>query len=439
MNLMDIALKNNIRWTPNGPYLYPYSVRGRKPFSLLTDDESSDGSLNSSGEDDNLGMGAKIKCIYDNDLYKHDSEVEDECSVEQGKRVQETMYEYKSRREGEEVEYISREDVFEIQYAKDFEFFFGVPYRPYIRLSRYRFGKNMKYPRDLKQEEAVYKKYPRYFFNDPWPDIDVSKPIPYVKQKQPPKLVNERGVPIVWLDVIEKSKRYNVRRGNKSAHNLESHSRKEPPRTLGDAVVAWEVSSSLLNGDLPSIIGEDKRNRKQKRFSFVRDNIRGVAEEIESWTKCPVVQTEINKYLDNSWTNIEKQFNSKPNDDHSEKKPTRQNSLKDNQSSESTSKASPDSNKDLKSAPNDKTKASTNEKPSANIKVDGKAPPPSSATTKGPPSASDGPPKGPPKGPSSTSDGPPKGPPKGPPSTSDGPPKGPTTLDPPTSVVGPNG
>ncbi|KAF7458217.1 hypothetical protein HWI79_1276, partial [Cryptosporidium felis] len=308
---MEIALKNQIKGTPNGPFLYPYNVRGKKPFSLLTDDEGSESSGNSSDGEENLGMGAKVKCIYDNELYKHDTEEEENHESEPKTRIQETMYEYKSRRTGKEVEYICREDAFDIQYAKDFEFFFGVPYNPYIRLSRYRFGRNMKYPRDLKQEKAVYEKNPRYLFNDPWPEIDVSKPIPYVKQKQPQKLVNERGIPIVWLDIIEKSKRFNVRKGNNSLHNIESQSKNEPAQTLGDAVVAWEVSSTLLNGDLPSIIGEDKKSRKQKRFSFVRDNIRGVAEEIESWTKCPVVQTEMNKHLENSWKNIDKQAENK--------------------------------------------------------------------------------------------------------------------------------
>lgn len=445
MNLMELALKNDVKGTPNGPYLYPYSIRGRKTFSLLTDDESSDNSGNSSDEEEDLGMGAKTKCIYDSDLYKHDSGLE-ESVTEPKQRIQETMYKYNSRRNGETVEYISREDAFEMQYARDFEFFFGVPYRPYIRQSRYRFGKNMKYPRDLKQAEAVYKKYPRYFFNDPWPDIDVSKPIQYVKQKQPPKLVNERGVPIAWLDIIEKSKRYNVRRGNKSTHNLESHDKKEYPRTLGDAVVAWEVSSSLLNGDLPSIIGEDRRNRKQKRFSFVRDNIRGVAEEIESWTKCPVVQTEVNKYLENSWKNIEKQPLNKPNEDNSEKKPNALSSSKAAQGAESLQKASPESNKDLKSEPNSKSnptsieaKTSTKEGPLVDAKADEKAVPPPSAS-KGPPPPAPPTPKGslaPPASKGLPAPPTPKGPPA--PPTPKGPPpppaskgsKGPPSMKPP--------
>ncbi|KAH8583440.1 uncharacterized protein ELE39_000208 [Cryptosporidium sp. chipmunk genotype I] len=476
MDLMELALRHGVKRTPNGPFLYPLNVRGRKPFSLLTDDESSNDSDKSLSEEENLGMGAKVKCIYDNDLYKkHDSGLEEENEVEPKKRIQETIYEYKSKREGKEVEYISREDAFEIQYAKDFEFFFGVPYRPYIRLSRYRFGKNMKYPRDLKQEEAVYKKYPRYFFNDPWPDIDVSKPIPYVKQKQPPKLVNERGIPIAWLDIIEKSKRYNVRRGNKSAHNLESQSKTEPPRTLGDAVVAWEVSSSLLNGDLPSIIGEDKRSRKQKRFSFVRDNIRGVAEEIESWTKCPVVQTEINKYLESSWKNIEKQLSSKPIEEQNEKKLSRSGSKKSVNEVEGLQKTFSESNRDLKSKPNNKSNEITQSKVEPFAKEESK----SGAkleeketilstvskgllTSKDPP-ALKGPP--PPKGPPAPSLGsdvpapkgppPPKGtpapkgppPPKGPPAPSSGsdglapkgppPPKGPPAPKGPPPPKGP--
>ncbi|KAH8738744.1 hypothetical protein FG386_000535 [Cryptosporidium ryanae] len=312
MNLMEIALKNGVKNTPNGPFIYPYSVRGRKPFSLLTDDESSDSSNNSENEEQDLNKNEtrlSIRCDNEENANKNTKIIDK--SERQELKFQERTHEYKSRGRNVEVEYISREDAFEIQYAKDFEFFFGVPYKPYIRMSKYRFGKNVKYPRDLKQEKAVYKKYPRYIFNDPWPEIDVHKPIPYVKQKQPPKLVNEQGIPISWVNIIERNKRYNIRKGNSTSSDvLEAYGEKEIQHTtLGDAVIALEVSSALLNGDLPSIIGEDKKSRKQKRFSFVRDNIRGVAEEIESWTKCPVIQTDISKYLESSWKNIDKYTN----------------------------------------------------------------------------------------------------------------------------------
>ncbi|KAK6588672.1 hypothetical protein RS030_3436 [Cryptosporidium xiaoi] len=315
MNLMELALKNGIKNTPSGPFMYPYSIRGRKPLSLLSDDEDSDSdNLNSpdhsENEEQTINKGGTrlVNDYYFSNKTSNNTKLDDNSKIEQKERLQEKMYEYKSRKKGNEVEYISREDAFEIQYAKDFEFFFGVPYKPYIRMSKYRFGKNIKYPRDLKQENAVYRKYPRYIFNDPWPEIDVSKPIPYVKQKQPPKLVNDRGIPISWINIIERNKRYNIRRGNSTSNDILDNigERETQHTTLGDAVVALEVSSALLNGDLPSIIGEDKRSRKQKRFSFVRDNIRGVAEEIESWTKCPVIQTDISKYLESSWKNIDK-------------------------------------------------------------------------------------------------------------------------------------
>ena len=165
----------------------------------------------------------------------------------------------------------------------------------------------MRPPLDLLQQNSIYKSNQRLLYNDPWPQIDVSIPIPYKKQPQAPATVDEHGFPIEWIKTIKEKKKNNlIFNSRKFCGDKKLLSPKGVSSSLGDAIDAWESSNALLQWNIPNILGEEKKGRKQKRVSFVRDNIRGVAEEIESWTRCPVIQVDVKKSLENSWLNVDK-------------------------------------------------------------------------------------------------------------------------------------
>ncbi|KAL7068482.1 hypothetical protein ACR3K2_10910 [Cryptosporidium serpentis] len=306
MDLNKIATENNIIGTPYGPYLYPLSLRGRKVISLLSDE-----SEHSEYEEENVENNISADSNNDVETFKiqefknksKSMNYQEKCS----KLFTHNHRDIDSKPKKSTFSYISLEDAINIQYAKDFEYFFGVPYRPYLKQSLYRIGKNMRFPIDPLQQNSIYKNNQRLLYNDPWPQIDVSIPIPYKKQPQAPATVDEHGVPIEWIKTIKENKKNNlIFNSRELCGDKKFLSPKEVSSSLGDAIDAWESSNALLQWNIPNILGEEKKGRKQKRVSFVRDNIRGVAEEIESWTRCPVIQVDVKKSLENSWLNVDK-------------------------------------------------------------------------------------------------------------------------------------
>ncbi|EEA05111.1 uncharacterized protein CMU_041840 [Cryptosporidium muris RN66] len=305
MDLNKIATENNIIGTPCGPYLYPLSLRGRKVLSLLSDESES-----SEYEEEiveNIILNDSNNDVEIPEVQELNKSKSMSCKEEYSKLSTHNQGDMDSKSKKSTFSYISLEDAIDIQYARDFEYFFGVPYKPYLRHNIYRVGKNMRPPLDPLQQNSIYKNNQRLLYNDPWPQIDVSIPIPYKKQPQAPATVDKHGFPIEWIKTIKENRKNNlIFNSGKFCGDKKFLSPKGVSSSLGDAIDAWESSNALLQWNIPNILGEEKKGKKQKRVSFVRDNIRGVAEEIESWTRCPVIQVDVKKSLENSWLNVDK-------------------------------------------------------------------------------------------------------------------------------------